>query len=111
MKILAFFILALCFAPQNAIAQTRFTRPTFKAKLRSKNPIWRVKIFEDENYIFAEGDSVSKNCGASANEFCDIGFFVYGKKHNKWIAVKKLSTENAKLGHSPPFNEVSIAVS
>lgn len=109
--IITILILVLSVCTGSGLAQTRFTRPTFKAKLRSNTPIWRRKIFEDGKYIFVVGDSASKNCGASANKMCDIGFFIYEKKQNKWLEVKKLSTENAKLGHSPKLFEISIAVS
>ncbi len=106
-----FLILVSSVAAQSVIARTHFTRPTFEANLRSKAPIWRVKIFEDENYIFVKGDSASKNCGYLANVFCDIGLFLYAKKDDKWLTVKKLSTENAKLGRSPSINEVALSVS
>jgi hypothetical protein len=101
--IISILILVLSVAIENGIARTSFTRVTFKAKMCAETPIWHDKVFEDENYIFVYRHYGSKNYTP--------GFFVYGKKQNKWIEIKKLSTENAKLGHSPPMNEVPLSVS
>lgn len=101
--IISILILVLSVAIENGTAQTNFTRPTFKAKLSAKTPMWHVKVFEDANYIFVYRHYGNKNHTP--------GFFVYGKKQNKWIEINKLSTENAKFGHSPPMNEVPLSVS
>jgi hypothetical protein len=88
---------------QNISAQqVKFSRSTFKAKTLVKSPFWHIRVFEDRNYIF-----VYRSYGS--NSYVP-GFFIYGKRKHKWIEIKELSTENAKLGSSPPYDEVVLAV-
>lgn len=93
-KILAFFI--ICFLAQNAAAQNKslnFSRPTIITAACNEEPLWHKKIYEDADYLF-----VIRDYGKA--EYIP-NFFVYGKKERKWIEIKKLSTEHAKLGRSP----------
>jgi len=69
------------------------SRPTIITASCAEEPLWHEKIYEDDNYLF-----VYRDYGKA--EYTPT-FFIYGKKHNKWIEIKKLSTEHAKLGRSP----------
>src|SRR5687768_3939394 len=86
--------------PADINGQRQFTRPTLIAVLCKQVPKWHVKFYEDKDYLFSyrhygKGEYVP-------------GVFVYNKKLSKWLEIKKLSTENAKLGQSPPFDEVKL---
>ena len=92
-KLLVLFV--ICFLAQNAIAQKsrNFSRPTIITVSSDEEPLWHEKIYEDADYLF-----VYRDYGKA--EYTP-NFFVYGKKQHKWIEIKKLSTEHAKLGRSP----------
>ncbi len=91
-KLLVLFI--ICFLAQNAVAQSRnFSRPTIITASCNEEPLWHEKIYEDDSYLF-----VYRDYGKAEHT---PNFFVYGKKRNKWIEIKKISTEYAKLGRSP----------
>lgn len=90
-KLLVLF--AVCFLAQNATAQNKslnFSRPTIITASCDEEPLWHEKIYEDDDYRF-----VIRDYGQA--EYTP-NFFVYGKKQHKWIEIKKLSTEHAKLG-------------
>ena len=92
-KLLVLFV--ICFLAQNATAQKSrdFSRPTIITASSDEEPLWHEKIYEDKDYRF-----VIRDYGQA--EYTP-NFFVYGKKQHKWIEIKKLSTEHAKLGRSP----------
>ena len=89
-------------APAITRKQNTFSRPTLIAALCEREPKWHVNVYEDEDYQF-----VYRHYGKAEHV---PGFFVHGKKRGKWVEITKLSTENAKLGHSPPFEEVRLSV-
>src|SRR5688572_5552284 len=104
-KVLSFSImiataLAVC-SPTFAHRQNTFFRPTLIARLCEHEPKGHFKVYEDEDYQF-----VYRNYG---NGEYVPGFFVYSKKRSRWVEITKLSTENAQLGHSPPFEEVRLS--
>lgn len=90
------------FAPAITKEQIKFSRPTLITTICEHEPKWHGKVYEDEDYQF-----VYRHYGKAEHV---PGLFVYGKKHGKWLEITKLSTENAKLGHSPPFDEVRLSV-
>ncbi len=104
-KVLSFSIMIASaltvFLPAFAKGQNTFSHPTLIAALREHEPKWHVKVYEDEDYQF-----VYRHYG---NAEYVPGFFVYSKKRSRWVKITKLSTENAKLGHSPPFEEVRLS--
>jgi hypothetical protein len=87
-----FVLFVICFLSQiGVIAQNRnFSRPTIITASSDEEPLWHKKIYEDKDYRF-----VIRDYGQA--EYTP-NFFVYGKKQHKWIEIKKLSTEHAKLG-------------
>ena len=96
--------LIICIFAQNVIAQTRtFSRRTVILAPSADTPFWHVKVYEDDDYLF-----VYRHYGRAQYT---PGFFVYGKRQNKWLEIKKLSTEHAKLGRSPNIDEVRLSVS
>lgn len=94
-----FVLFVICVLAQNATAQKtlNFSRPTIIAVACDEEPLWHKKIYEDDDYLF-----VYRDYGKA--EYTP-NFFVYGKKQQKWIEIKKLSTEHAKLGRSPSTTE------
>ena len=86
------------------MAQTRtFSRPTIVAASCPDVPFWHVKVYEDDDYLF-----VYRHYGRA--EYTP-GFFVHGKRQHKWLEIKQLSTEHARLGRSPAIDEVPLSVS
>lgn len=87
------FLTICCWMPNAARAQEipKFSRPTVIAEPLKKTPFYHRKIYEDAEYLFA-----SRHYGKS--EYVP-GFFIFSKHKNKWSEVKKITTENAKLGH------------
>jgi hypothetical protein len=85
-------LFAICFLTGAIATQSQTSsRPTIIAALcAEKNPLWHEKIYEDDNYLF-----VYRDYGKA--EYIP-NLLVYGKKQKKWIEIKKLSTEDAKLG-------------
>ena len=102
-----FVLLVICLFAQSAVVSAQnpdFSRPTIIAASYDEEPLWHAKIYEDDNYLFVYRDY------GKAEYTPD--FFVYGKKRNKWIEIKKLSTEHAKLGRSPSSaTKVALQVS
>ena len=90
------------FPPAITKGQNTFSRPTLIAALCEREPKWLVKVYEDEDYQY-----VYRDYGKA--EYVP-GFFVYSKKSGRWAEITNLSTENAKLGHSPPLDEVLLSV-
>lgn len=70
-----------------------FSRPTIiTAPCDEEYPLWHKKIYEDGDYLFVYRDYGKPEYTPN--------FLIYGKKQKKWIEIKKLSTEHAKLGRS-----------
>jgi hypothetical protein len=70
-----------------------FTRPTLVAVAYDQEPRNPTTLLQDKDYLFSFR-------GFGKKEFT-AGFFVQDIATKHWIEIKKLSTENAKLGHSP----------
>jgi hypothetical protein len=89
-KLLVLF--AICFLTGAVTAQSQnLSRPTIiTAPCAEKYPLWHKMIYEDNDYLF-----VYQDYGKA--EYIPI-LLVYGKKRKKWIEIKKISTEHAKLG-------------
>jgi hypothetical protein len=77
-----------------------FSRPTIESVVLKSPPKSPVKIYEDGDFAFLYTRSGPGDAP---------GLFVRGKKLNRWIEIKKLSTENAKLGRLSSGEEVSLA--
>lgn len=91
-----FLLLIVCGFAQAATAQTlNFSRPTITAVALKDAPFYHQKIYEDDDYLFAYRHY-------DRGKYTP-GFFAYGKKQKKWIEIKKISTEHAKLGRYIPF--------
>jgi|SRR5947209_4005569 len=99
---IAMLSLVSMFAGDERDKRLVFTRPTLITVSCEQIPKWHVEIFKDEDYRFFYRDY-------GKAEFVP-GFFVYSQKRDEWIEIKKLSTENAKLGHSPPIMEIPLQV-
>ncbi len=80
-----------------------FTRPTVIASPVVAPATWHDVILDDANYKI-----VSRHYGNGGTQI--PGLFVFSKKRNAWIAVRRLSTEHAKLGRSPDFNDIPLQV-
>jgi hypothetical protein len=76
-----------------------FTRSTIEAVILKSPPKSPVQIYEDKDFAFY------KPAAQTAP-----GFFINNKRLKKWIEVKKLSTESAKLGRLSSGEEVKPAV-
>jgi PDZ domain-containing protein len=83
--------------------QLDFTRPTLVAKTIQAPASWHEVIFEDRVYIF-----VSRHYGNGGGQI--PGLFVFSKTRNAWLEVLQLSTEHARLGRSPDFNDIALSV-
>jgi hypothetical protein len=79
-----------------------FSRPTIEASALKTAPKSTVKLYEDQEFVFFYRQSGGKEYAP--------GFFVYSKKPGRWIEIKKVSTENAKLGRLPSGDEVRQSV-
>ena len=73
--------------------QLAFSRKTIVGVHFDRPPKWHLKLYDDKQYLF-----LYRHYG---NEEYVPGFFVYSVRKNKWMEIKKLSTENAILGRSP----------
>lgn len=98
----ALFVSLFILTSEGSAQTPKFTRPTIVAVALEEAPFYHRKIFEDDDYLFTSRDYGNKG------EYVP-GFFVYGKTKNKWLEIKKLSVEHAKLGYSSPFpSEIRI---
>jgi hypothetical protein len=79
-----------------------FSRPTLEASALRAAPKSAVKLYEDEDFVFAHRGPGGTQSAA--------GFFVYGKKSDRWMEIKKVSTENAKLGRLSSGDEVRLTL-
>ncbi|HET9532393.1 MAG TPA: hypothetical protein VFQ92_18695 [Blastocatellia bacterium] len=79
-----------------------FSRPTFESVILKSAPKSPSKIYEDKYYAFHYRRSGPAEPAP--------GFFVYARKINKWMEIKKLSTENAKLGRLPSGEESALTI-
>jgi hypothetical protein len=84
--------------------QLDFTRPTLVARTVQAPTSWHDVIFEDRVYKF-----VSRHYGNGGGQI--PGLFVFSKKRNAWLEVLQLSTEHARLGRSPDFNDIALQIS
>ena len=87
---------------QSTDGSTKFSRVTVKGHLFEVEPKWHVKVYEDAHYQF-----VFRHYGNA--EFVP-GFFVYDLKRICWLEITELSTEHARLGRSPDFNDIPLMV-
>ena len=83
--------------------QPDFTRPTLVARTIQAPGNWSKVIFEDPVYKF-----VSRNYGNGGGQI--PGLFVLSKTRNAWLEVLELSTEHARLGRAPDFNDIPLSV-
>ena len=103
LKILLLSILCVCAVAQHAAAQTPvFTRPTIITANCAEPPFWHIKVYEDDDYLF-----VFRHFGRAEHT---PGFFVYGKQQERWVEIKQLSTEHARLGRSPGIDVLPLSV-
>jgi uncharacterized protein DUF4377 len=82
--------------PEAGLARERqlsFSRPTIVGVHYDRQPPWHIKLYEDGEYMF-----VFRNFGDG--EYVP-GFFVHNVRKNKWMEIRRISTENAVLGRSP----------
>jgi hypothetical protein len=79
-----------------------FSRPTLEASALKAEPKPAVKLYEDEGFVFTYRSAGGAQSAA--------GFFVYDKKSGRWIEIKKVSTENAKLGRLSSGDEVRLTL-
>ena|SRR5215510_13274827 len=80
----------------------KFSRVTIKGQVLDAEPKWHVKVYEDESYRF-----VYRHYG---NAEYVPGFFAFDISRKRWLQLKELSTENARLGRSPDFSDIPLAV-
>jgi hypothetical protein len=87
-------VFCLIFLSGNGAApELTFTRPTLVAIAYEQEPRNPTTLLQDKDFLFSFR-------GFGKKEFT-AGFFVQDIATKHWIEVKKLSTENAKLGRSP----------
>jgi len=101
------FVVIILLGVSLSIAQAnddelRFTRVTIKGQVLDAEPKWHVKVYEDTSYRF-----VFRHYGHA--EYVP-GFFAYDLSRNRWLQLTELSTENARLGRSPDFNDIPLMV-
>lgn len=65
----------------------------------ARDPVGDWTIYEDNDYLF-----VARGYGRKGEEQVP-GLFVFSHKMEKWMEIKKLSTQGAKLGRSPSPEE------
>jgi len=80
----------------------RFSRVTIKGQVLDAEPKWHVKVYEDASYRF-----VYRRYGDA--EYAP-GFFARDLSRNRWLQLTELSTEHARLGRSPDFGDIPLAV-
>jgi hypothetical protein len=79
-----------------------FSRPTIEAAALKAAPKSAVKLHEDEDFAFFHRRAGGKESAP--------GLFVHAKKTGRWVEIKKVTTENAKLGRLSSGDEVAPAV-
>lgn len=84
--------------------QRDFTRPTLVARTVQAPASWHDVIFEDSAYRFVD-DAV----GGDGKPI--TGLFVFSKTRRSWLELIELSTEHARLGRSPDFNDIALQIS
>lgn len=83
--------------PQQAARPTVVLSPVY-------DPVGRCRtIYEDSDYMF-----VARDYGPKGTQI--PGLFVFSHKMKKWMEIKELSTEEAKLGRSPTLEEGRCSV-
>jgi len=84
-------------SPQQAARPTVVISPVY-------DPVGRCRtIYEDSDYMF-----VARDYGPKGTRI--PGLFVFSHKMKKWMEIKELSTEEAKLGRSPTSEEGQCSV-
>ncbi|HWP44255.1 MAG TPA: hypothetical protein VNO14_13510 [Blastocatellia bacterium] len=103
LSIMAGIILSAAIAaPAYQDESLSFSRPTFESVILKDAPKSAVKIYEDKFFVFAyRGAGQAKEAPA---------FFLHNKSLKKWIEIKKLSTENVKLGRFASGEQASLSV-
>jgi len=92
---------ALSRIPKVVVSQQATNRPTVILSA-SEDPVGQRKtIYEDSEYVF-----VARSYGPKGLQI--PGLFVFSQKMNKWMEIKMLSTQGAKLGRSPSPEEERI---
>ena len=76
-----------------------FSRRTFESVALKSAPKSLVKIYEDGDFAFHY-----RRAGASDAP----GLFVHARKLGRWIEIKRLSTQNAKLGRLSTGEDVGL---
>jgi Domain of unknown function (DUF4377) len=96
-RILSLFVcVGFAGLPETSLAQSRqlsFSRPTIVGVHFDRQPKWHHNLYNDGHYrfVFREPED---------GEYVP-GFFVYHVRKDKWMEIRKISTENAVLGRSP----------
>ena len=102
-RVTIIFTILICYEITDAALahpqELTFSRPTIVGILLDRPPNWHFKIFEDEKYVFVFRDY--------GNAEYAPGIFVYHREDKKWLEIRKISTENAVLGHSPATKDIS----
>lgn len=81
----------------------RFSRVTIKGQVLDAEPKWHFQVYADASYRF-----VFRHYG-SKGEYVP-GFFARDLSRNRWLQLTELSTEHARLGVSPDFNDIRLMV-
>jgi hypothetical protein len=79
-----------------------FSRRTVRAIVLQAAPVWLRSIYEDANYRFVYRDFGSAQYVP--------GLFVEDRKQRRWIQLLQITTEHARLGRSPDFADIPLAV-
>jgi hypothetical protein len=109
-QLLALSVIGLCTVVGGAstaggiAVQLEFTRATLTAVRLGTPPRFHRLLYEDEAYKF-----FARNYG-SGGETATPGLFVYSKARDVWIQILSLSTEHARLGRAPDFNDIPLSV-
>jgi hypothetical protein len=81
-----------------------FTRPTLIAiPLDAAPPFHRV-LYQDTTYTL-----VGRDYG-HGGDLGPPGVFLFSKARNRWIQILQVSTEHARLGHSPDMGDIPLSV-
>jgi hypothetical protein len=73
---------------------------TTNAPVKTEKP---RKIYEDEEFRIVTVDYGTKESPQTP------GFYIFGKKHQKWVSVEKVSLRESILGRSPTIEECRAA--
>jgi len=85
------------------LSRKEFTRSTVKGNVRESAPFSHRLIYDDSLYAFrirhygGEGEHIP-------------AFVALRKADSMWIEITHLSTEHARLGHSPDIRDIPLSV-